>query len=41
MLMSLQAFMERGLLSLVDLAELQKVYSDPSFSYVTNTGFAA
>jgi hypothetical protein len=35
---------QRGLLSeteYADHAELQKVYSDPSFSYVTPTSFAA
>ena len=36
-----QALMERGLLSQADCADLEEVYSDPSFSYVTTTGFAA
>ena len=36
-----QAFMERGLLSQAECADLQKVYSDPSFIYVTLTGFSA
>jgi SAM-dependent methyltransferase len=39
--MTLQAGVERGLLSQAECAELQKVYSDPSFSYITLTGFAA
>ena len=37
----LPALMDRGLLSQAECAELQKVYGDPSFSYVTATGFAA
>jgi hypothetical protein len=40
-LMAFHAYMERGLLSEADFAELQKVYSDPSFSYVMQTGFTA
>jgi SAM-dependent methyltransferase len=36
-----QAFVERGLLSQAECAELQKVFSDPSFNYVTTTVFAA
>ena len=39
--MAFHAYMERGLLSEADFAELQKVYSDPSFSYVMQTGFTA
>jgi SAM-dependent methyltransferase len=39
--MSLQAFMERGLLSQTECVELQKVCTDPSFSYITTTAFAA
>ena len=39
--MALQAFMERGLLSQAKCADLEKVYSDPSFSYITTTAFAA
>jgi len=41
MLVAFQAYMERGLLSQAELAELQKVYSDPSFRYITATMFAA
>jgi ubiquinone/menaquinone biosynthesis C-methylase UbiE len=39
--MTLQAWIERGLLSQAEYAELRKVYSDPSFSYVMPTAFAA
>jgi SAM-dependent methyltransferase len=39
--LSLQAYMERGFLSQTEFAELQKVYSDPSFCYVSLTAFAA
>jgi hypothetical protein len=41
MLMTFQACMERGLLSQADFDELQRVYSDPSFSYIMQTIFAA
>jgi ubiquinone/menaquinone biosynthesis C-methylase UbiE len=39
--MTLQAGTERGLLSQAEYAELQSVFSDPSFSYITLTSFAA
>jgi len=39
--MSLQVFIERGLLSPSEGAELQRVCNDPSFSYITTTAFAA
>jgi SAM-dependent methyltransferase len=39
--MTLQAWIERGLLSQAEYAELRKVYSDPSFIYVMLTAFAA
>jgi SAM-dependent methyltransferase len=39
--MALQAFVERGLLSQAEYAELERVYSDPSFSYIMPTMFAA
>jgi hypothetical protein len=39
--MTLQAGVERGLLSQAECAELESVYSDPSFSYITTTMFAA
>ncbi len=39
--MGLQAGIEHGFLSQTDYAELQSVYSDPSFSYITLTKFAA
>lgn len=39
--MGFQALMERGLLSQAECAELQKLYSDPSFSYVPLTVFYA
>jgi hypothetical protein len=38
---SFQALMERGLLSQAEYVELESAYSDPSFSYVTLTAFAA
>ena len=41
MCMTFQAGIERGLLSQAEYAELQKVFSDLSFSYVTLTHFAA
>jgi len=39
--MSIQDFMEHRLVSQAEGAELQKVYSDPSFSHITATYFAA
>jgi hypothetical protein len=39
--MNLEALMERGLLSQSECSELQKIYSDPSFSYITMTAFVA
>jgi SAM-dependent methyltransferase len=39
--MGFQALMERGLLSQTECTELQNALSDPRFSYVTFTGFAA
>jgi hypothetical protein len=39
--MTLQAGIERGLLSQAEYAELENVYSDPSFSYIMQTIFAA
>ena len=39
--LTLQVFVERGILSPAEYAERQKVYSDPSFSFITGTRFAA
>jgi hypothetical protein len=39
--MSNQALLQRGLLSQTECAELQNALSDPSFSYITVTVFAA
>jgi ubiquinone/menaquinone biosynthesis C-methylase UbiE len=39
--MSLQVFMERGLVSQTECVELQRVCNDPSFSYITATAFAS
>jgi ubiquinone/menaquinone biosynthesis C-methylase UbiE len=39
--MSLQAFVERGLLSPAEYADIQSSYLDPSFSFITRTKFAA
>jgi ubiquinone/menaquinone biosynthesis C-methylase UbiE len=39
--MTLQAFVERGILSPAEYADLQSAFLDPSFSFITNTRFAA
>jgi ubiquinone/menaquinone biosynthesis C-methylase UbiE len=39
--LSLQAFMERGLLSQTEYTALQAAFLDPSFSFITETTFAA
>jgi SAM-dependent methyltransferase len=39
--MSSQVLMERGILSPAEHAERQKVYSDPSFTFIMQTGYAA
>jgi SAM-dependent methyltransferase len=39
--MTLQAFVERGILSQTEYADLQSAFLDPSFSFITRTIFAA
>jgi 2-polyprenyl-3-methyl-5-hydroxy-6-metoxy-1,4-benzoquinol methylase len=39
--MTLQAFVERGILSHAEYADLQSAFLDPSFSFITGTIFAA
>jgi len=39
--MTLQAFVERGILSQTEYADLQFAFLDPSFSFITQTTFAA
>jgi hypothetical protein len=39
--MTLQALMERGMLSQTEYAALQSAFLDPSFSFITGTTFAA
>jgi ubiquinone/menaquinone biosynthesis C-methylase UbiE len=39
--MTLQAFVERGILSQIEYADLQSAFLDPSFNFITRTIFAA
>jgi SAM-dependent methyltransferase len=39
--MSLQVFMERGILSQTEYADLESAFLDPSFSFITETTFGA